>query len=137
LTRALLAEGADKVIAVERDERCLPALADISAAYPGKLDVISADAMAIDEASLLPQGARIAANLPYNVGTALLIRWLTLPVWPPFWARATLMFQRALRPSERAGAVALLGEDSVRREPAGFRAATVGDLVHRAAGAAP
>ena len=94
LTRALLAEGAGKVIAVERDERCLPALADISAAYPGKLEVICADAMAMDEAALLPQGARIAANLPYNVGTALLIRWLTLPVWPPFWASATLMFQK-------------------------------------------
>ena len=94
LTRALLAEGADKVIAVERDERCLPALADIAAAYPGKLEVISADAMAMDEGTLLPRGARIAANLPYNVGTALLIRWLTLPTWPPFWASATLMFQK-------------------------------------------
>ena len=101
LTRALLAEGAGKVIAVERDERCLPALAEISAAYPGKLEVISADAMAMDEVSLLPRGARIAANLPYNVGTALLIRWLTLPgakrpenAWPPFWASATLMFQK-------------------------------------------
>jgi 16S rRNA (adenine1518-N6/adenine1519-N6)-dimethyltransferase len=101
LTRALLAEGADKIIAVERDERCLSALADIAAAYPGKLEVISADAMTMDEAALLPQGARIAANLPYNVGTALLIKWLTLPgakrpsnEWPPFWASATLMFQK-------------------------------------------
>jgi 16S rRNA (adenine1518-N6/adenine1519-N6)-dimethyltransferase len=94
LTRALLSEGADKVIAVERDERCLPALADISAAYPGRLDVISADAMQTDETALLPQGARIAANLPYNVGTALLIKWLTSPAWPPFWASATLMFQK-------------------------------------------
>jgi 16S rRNA (adenine1518-N6/adenine1519-N6)-dimethyltransferase len=94
LTRALLAEGAEKVIAVERDARCLPALAKIAAAYPGKLDVISDDALELDEASLLPQDARIAANLPYNVGTALLIKWLTSETWPPFWQSATLMFQR-------------------------------------------
>jgi 16S rRNA (adenine1518-N6/adenine1519-N6)-dimethyltransferase len=82
LTRALLAEGAAKVVAVERDERCLPALADIAAAYPGRLEVIGGDAMGIDEAALFPPisgdgGARIAANLPYTVGTALLVRWLT------------------------------------------------------------
>ena len=94
LTRSLLAEGADKVIAVERDARCLPALAEIARTWPGKLDIISADAMAMDEAALLPQGARIAANLPYNVGTALLIKWLTTEEWPPFWQSATLMFQK-------------------------------------------
>jgi 16S rRNA (adenine1518-N6/adenine1519-N6)-dimethyltransferase len=94
LTRALLAEGADKVIAVERDQRCLPALAEIAEAHPGKLDVISADAMSLDEAAILPPGTRIAANLPYNVGTALLIKWLTGSHWPPFWASATLMFQK-------------------------------------------
>jgi 16S rRNA (adenine1518-N6/adenine1519-N6)-dimethyltransferase len=94
LTRALLAEGADRVIAVERDARCLPALEEISAAWPGKLEVISADALTLDETALLPRGARIAANLPYNVGTALLIKWLTLPAWPPFWSSLTLMFQR-------------------------------------------
>jgi 16S rRNA (adenine1518-N6/adenine1519-N6)-dimethyltransferase len=94
LTRSLLAEGADKVVAVERDARCLPALEEIARAWPGKLAVISADAMAMDEAALLPQGARIAANLPYNVGTALLIRWLTTDHWPPFWQSATLMFQK-------------------------------------------
>jgi len=93
LTRSLLAEGADKVIAVERDARCLPALEEIARAWPGKLDIISADAMAMDEAALLPQGARIAANLPYNVGTALLLRWLGDP-WPPWWSSLTLMFQR-------------------------------------------
>jgi len=92
LTRGLIMEGADKVIAVERDERCLPALAEITAAYPGKLEVISADAMTVNAS--LPPGTRIAANLPYNVGTALLIQWLTLPDWPPFWASATLMFQK-------------------------------------------
>jgi 16S rRNA (adenine1518-N6/adenine1519-N6)-dimethyltransferase len=94
LTRALLAEGADKVIAVERDARCLPALEQIAAAYPGKLDVISNDALALDEAALLPQGTRIAANLPYNVGTAILIKWLTVEAWPPVWASLTLMFQK-------------------------------------------
>ena len=94
LTRALLAEGADKVVAVERDARCLPALAEIAAAWPGKLEVISADAMALDEVAILPPGTRIAANLPYNVGTALLIKWLTSAQWPPFWAGATLMFQK-------------------------------------------
>jgi 16S rRNA (adenine1518-N6/adenine1519-N6)-dimethyltransferase len=98
LTRALLAEGAQKVIAVERDRRCLPALADIAAAYPARLEVICADAMALDEADVLPSdfhGAiRIAANLPYNVGTALLIKWLTGASWPPFWQSATLMFQK-------------------------------------------
>ena len=94
LTRALLMEGAAKVIAVERDTRCLPALAQIAEAYPGKLDVINADAMEMDEAALLPQGTAIAANLPYNVGTALLIKWLTVENWPPFWPSLTLMFQR-------------------------------------------
>jgi 16S rRNA (adenine1518-N6/adenine1519-N6)-dimethyltransferase len=94
LTRALLMEGAAKVIAVERDARCLPALEEIAAAYPGKLEVISADAMALDEKSILPEGTPIAANLPYNVGTALLIKWLTSDTWPPFWSSLTLMFQR-------------------------------------------
>src|SRR5882672_6679794 len=94
LTRALLSEGAGKVIAVERDSRCLPALEEIAAAYPGKLEVISADALALDEAAILPSGVRITANLPYNVGTALLIKWLTAPSWPPLWASLTLMFQK-------------------------------------------
>jgi 16S rRNA (adenine1518-N6/adenine1519-N6)-dimethyltransferase len=94
LTRALLAEGADRIIAVERDARCLPALAEIAAAWPGRLDVISDDALALDEAAILPRGVRIAANLPYNVGTAILIKWLTVPDWPPVWASLTLMFQK-------------------------------------------
>ena len=94
LTRALLGEGADKVIAVERDVRCLPALEEIAAAWPGKLRVISDDALELDEASILPQGVRIAANLPYNVGTAILIKWLTAQTWPPVWASLTLMFQK-------------------------------------------
>lgn len=95
LTRALLSEGAARVVAVERDERCLPALAEIAAAYPGKLDIVSADAMTIDESELFAgTRVRIAANLPYNVGTALLVKWLTTEAWPPFWSSMTLMFQR-------------------------------------------
>jgi 16S rRNA (adenine1518-N6/adenine1519-N6)-dimethyltransferase len=94
LTRALLGEGANKVIAVERDQRCLPALEEIAQAWPGKLEVISADALTLDEAALLPRGVRMAANLPYNVGTALLIKWLTVDAWPPIWASLTLMFQK-------------------------------------------
>ena len=94
LTRALLGEGADKVIAVERDVRCLPALEEIAAAWPGKLEIISDDALKLDEAGILPRGSRIAANLPYNVGTAILIKWLTAPAWPPVWASLTLMFQK-------------------------------------------
>jgi 16S rRNA (adenine1518-N6/adenine1519-N6)-dimethyltransferase len=94
LTRALLSEGASYVIAVERDTRCLPALAEIAAAWPGKLEVIAQDALKLDDAAVLPQGVRIAANLPYNVGTAILIKWLTSESWPPLWASLTLMFQK-------------------------------------------
>jgi 16S rRNA (adenine1518-N6/adenine1519-N6)-dimethyltransferase len=94
LTRALLSEGAGKVIAVERDARCLPALEQVAAAWPGRLEVISADAMTLDETAILPNGARVAANLPYNVGTAILIKWLTVQSWPPVWASLTLMFQK-------------------------------------------
>jgi 16S rRNA (adenine1518-N6/adenine1519-N6)-dimethyltransferase len=94
LTRALLSEGADKVIAVERDARCLPALEEIARAWPGKLQVISADALELDEAAILPKGVRVAANLPYNVGTAILIKWLTAENWPPLWASLSLMFQK-------------------------------------------
>jgi 16S rRNA (adenine1518-N6/adenine1519-N6)-dimethyltransferase len=99
LTRGLLAEGAARIIAVERDERCLAALAAVAMAYPGKLSVVSDDAMKVDEAGLLAAHGitgpvRVAANLPYNVGTALLIKWLSAPVWPPFFSSLTLMFQR-------------------------------------------
>jgi len=95
LTRALLASGASRVVAIERDARCLPALAEIGARYPGRLDVIEGDALTIDPRPALGNGpVRIVANLPYNVGTALLIQWLTGPQWPPFYASLTLMFQR-------------------------------------------
>ncbi len=110
LTRALLSEGAGKVIAVERDARCLPALEEIAQAWPGKLEVISADALKLEEAAILRSfdisgGVRVAANLPYNVGTALLIKWLTAESWPPVWASLTLMFQKevAQRITARAG----------------------------------
>ncbi|WP_026015013.1 16S rRNA (adenine(1518)-N(6)/adenine(1519)-N(6))-dimethyltransferase RsmA [Chelatococcus sp. GW1] len=95
LTRALLAGGARHVLAIERDERCLPALAEIAERYPGRLTVINADALELDPTAHLPPGpARIVANLPYNVGTALLIGWLTAEPWPPWWESLTLMFQR-------------------------------------------
>jgi 16S rRNA (adenine1518-N6/adenine1519-N6)-dimethyltransferase len=95
LTRALLAEGAAKVVAVERDERCIPALEEIADAYPGRLEIVRGDALALDERTLLKdEPVRIAANLPYNIGTALLVKWLTAPDWPPFWQSLTLMFQR-------------------------------------------
>jgi 16S rRNA (adenine1518-N6/adenine1519-N6)-dimethyltransferase len=83
------------VVAIERDSRCLPALAEISAHYPGRLEVIEADALAFDPRPQAGSGlVRIIANLPYNVGTALLTGWLTLEAWPPWWASLTLMFQR-------------------------------------------
>jgi 16S rRNA (adenine1518-N6/adenine1519-N6)-dimethyltransferase len=96
LTRALLANGAKKVIAVERDERCLPALAEIAAHYPDRLQVISGDAMTVSLTDYLPpdEPCRIVANLPYNIGTALLINWLETMPWPPFFESLTLMFQR-------------------------------------------
>jgi len=94
LTRGLLSEGARKVVAVEKDTRCIAALNDIAAAYPGKLEVINGDALEIDPLAHLTPPIRVAANLPYNVGTELLVRWLTPPEWPPFWQSLTLMFQR-------------------------------------------
>ena len=95
LTRALLAEGAARVVAIERDPRALPALAEIAAHYPGRLHVVDADALAFDPRPLVGSGpARIVANLPYNVGTALLTGWLDGEVWPPWWDQAVLMFQR-------------------------------------------
>lgn len=94
LTRGLLVEGARHVVAIEKDPRCIAALNQIAAAYPGRLTVIEGDAMEVDLSSLLTAPIRIAANLPYNVGTELLIRWLTPKVWPPFWQSMTLMFQR-------------------------------------------
>ncbi|MBP2235029.1 16S rRNA (adenine1518-N6/adenine1519-N6)-dimethyltransferase [Sinorhizobium kostiense] len=94
LTRAILALGAKKVVAVERDARCLPALAEIGAHYPDRLEVIEADALKVDFEQLAGGPVRIIANLPYNVGTQLLVNWLLPKHWPPFWQSMTLMFQR-------------------------------------------
>ena len=95
LTRALLSLGARRVIAVERDERALAALAEIAAHYPGRLDIVSGDALKIDVREQLgPERARIVANLPYNIGTVLLIQWLTAEPWPPWYESMVLMFQR-------------------------------------------
>jgi len=94
LTRGLLAEGARRVLAVEKDPRCMPALAEIAAHYPGRLEVENGDALQVDVKSRLNAPVRIVANLPYNVGTELLVGWLTPPEWPPFWSSLTLMFQK-------------------------------------------
>jgi 16S rRNA (adenine1518-N6/adenine1519-N6)-dimethyltransferase len=113
LTRALLAQGAKRVVAIERDERCLAALEEIVQKYPGRLDVTCADAMTIDYPAFLAEKGvlgpvRICANLPYNVGTPLLAGWLTQKSWPPFYERMVLMFQREVAerivatPRERA-----------------------------------
>ncbi|OJF94473.1 16S rRNA (adenine(1518)-N(6)/adenine(1519)-N(6))-dimethyltransferase RsmA [Pararhizobium antarcticum] len=96
LTRAILALGAKKVIAIERDARCLPALAEIADHYPGRLDVIEGDALQTPFETLVTDGSpvRVIANLPYNVGTQLLVNWLLPETWPPFYQSLTLMFQR-------------------------------------------
>ncbi|MGL4199789.1 16S rRNA (adenine(1518)-N(6)/adenine(1519)-N(6))-dimethyltransferase [Rhizobium sp. TH135] len=95
LTRAILALGAKKVVAIERDPRCLPALQEISDHYPGRLEVIEGDALKIDFQDLAKgEPVKIIANLPYNVGTQLLVNWLLPAQWPPFWQSLTLMFQK-------------------------------------------
>ncbi len=95
LTRALLALGARRVVAVERDERAIAALEEIAAHYPGRLDIVAADALAFDPRSHFDGGpVRIVANLPYNIATALLIAWVTAEPWPPWFEAAVLMFQR-------------------------------------------
>ena len=93
LTRALLRAGA-RVTAIEMDRRCLPALAELSEAYPGKLRVVQGDALKLDHDELMGEPYAVAANLPYNVGTALLVRWLGGESWPPRWTSLTLMFQQ-------------------------------------------
>jgi 16S rRNA (adenine1518-N6/adenine1519-N6)-dimethyltransferase len=94
LTRGLLAEGARQVLAIEKDSRCLPALEEISEAYPGRLSVLNADALEVDPLAHLVPPIKVVANLPYNVGTELLVRWLTPKDWPPAWESLTLMFQK-------------------------------------------
>ena len=94
LTRGLLAAGARRIVALEKDPRCMPALAQIAAAYPGRLNVFNADALEFDMRGQLTGPVRVVANLPYNVGTELLVRWLTPKDWPPFWSSLALMFQK-------------------------------------------
>ncbi len=94
LTRALLAAGAKRVVAIERDPRCLDALAEIARNYPGRLSVVEGDAMVFDPRDMFAGRPRIVSNLPYNVGTALLVRWLSADAWPPWWQSMTLLFQR-------------------------------------------
>jgi 16S rRNA (adenine1518-N6/adenine1519-N6)-dimethyltransferase len=131
LTRALLDAGA-QVIAVERDRRCLPALADLERDYPRRLQVIEGDALEQDEAALAGDNVHIVANLPYNVGTALLLRWLESDEWPPFWASLTLMFQREV--AERIVARADTDHYGRLSIAAQWRcAASLAMLVHRSA----
>lgn len=95
LTRALLMHGAKRVVAIERDDRCLAALAEISDHYPGRLEIIAGDALKTDFSAIADGSpVKIVSNLPYNIGTELLVRWLTVTDWPPFWSSLTLMFQR-------------------------------------------
>jgi 16S rRNA (adenine1518-N6/adenine1519-N6)-dimethyltransferase len=117
LTRGLLAEGARRVLAIEKDARCLPALAQIADAYPGRLHVVNGDALEVDPLAHLTPPVRVVANLPYNVGTELLVRWLTPASWPPFWQSLTLMFQKEVaeriiaKPGSKAyGRLALLAQ---------------------------
>jgi 16S rRNA (adenine1518-N6/adenine1519-N6)-dimethyltransferase len=117
LTRALLMEGARKVVAIERDPRCLAALAEIARANPTRLEVIEGDALAVDPTPLLTAPVRIVANLPYNIGTELFVRWLTPPDWPPYWTSLTLMFQKEVaerivaRPGSKAyGRLSILAQ---------------------------
>lgn len=117
LTRGLLAEGARRVLAVEKDPRCLPALAEIAEAYPERLEVVGGDALEINALDRLTAPIAICANLPYNVGTELLVRWLTPKVWPPVWTSLTLMFQKEVaqrivaQPGDKAyGRLAVLAQ---------------------------
>jgi 16S rRNA (adenine1518-N6/adenine1519-N6)-dimethyltransferase len=105
LTRALLAEGATSLIAIEMDERAVPALEEIASHYPGRLTIIREDALQQDWQRILPKPSKIVANLPYNIGTALLVQWLSMEPWPPPYASLTLMFQKevALRIVAKAG----------------------------------
>jgi 16S rRNA (adenine1518-N6/adenine1519-N6)-dimethyltransferase len=94
LTRALLSEGAEKVVAVETDRRAIPALEEIGAAFLGRLSVVAADALTVDWPKIAAGPSKIVANLPYNIATALLVGWLTAEPWPPWYASMTLMFQK-------------------------------------------
>jgi len=131
LTRALLLAGA-RVTAIERDRRCLPALAELEAAFPGRLRVIEGDALAIDTRALFARPPHILSNLPYNIGTALTVGWLSADPWPPWWRSATLMFQREV--AERVVAVPDTGAYGRLAVLAQWRAtARIAMPVHRSA----
>ena len=131
LTRALLEAGA-RVVAVERDRRCIAPLAELQAEYGDRLAVVEGDALEIGERAVAGEGAHVVANLPYNVGTALLLRWLGGEFWPPWWSSLTLMFQREV--AERI--VAAPGSEHYGRlsVAAQWRSrARIAMLVHRSA----
>ena len=94
LTRSLLNEGARKVVAIEKDSRCIAALEEIQSIFPGRLKLLQGDALSTNASEHLADPVRIIANLPYNIGTELLVRWLTSKTWPSFWQSMTLMFQK-------------------------------------------
>ena len=94
LTRSLLDEGARKVVAIEKDSRCIEALEEIQATFPGRVKLLQGDALSTNASEHLSEPVRIIANLPYNIGTELLVRWLTSKTWPSFWQSMTLMFQK-------------------------------------------
>jgi 16S rRNA (adenine1518-N6/adenine1519-N6)-dimethyltransferase len=96
LTRGLLSENAKKIIAIEKDVRCIPALTEIAEYYPGKLEIIQGDALTYLISSNTTSPVHIFSNLPYNIGTVLLAKWLDPPEWPPIWNSLTLMFQKEL-----------------------------------------
>ena len=150
LTRALLALGARRVIAVERDERALAPLDYIAKRYPGRLEIVHADAQRFDPRPMLGgERAKIVANLPYNIATALLVDWLSIEPWPPWYDMMVLMFQRevaerivaarrrrGLWPARRARQLARRDQDPVRHFAGRLRAAAQGHLLGGAAGAA-
>ena len=147
LTRALLALGAKRVIAIERDERAIAALEEISTRYPGRLDIVAGDALRFDPRSALAGArAKVVANLPYNIATALLVDWLTIEPWPPWYDLLVLMFQRevaerivAVPGSKTYGRLSVLAGWRTQAKilfdvaPIGLRAAAEGDVFSRAA----
>jgi 16S rRNA (adenine1518-N6/adenine1519-N6)-dimethyltransferase len=108
LTRGLLSEGAHRVVAIEKDKRCISALREIQNHYPDRLKIIEGDACEIQQDKYFTKPVKVVANLPYNIGTKLLIKWLTAKDWPPFWHSLTLMFQNevaeriAAQPDEKS-----------------------------------
>ena len=108
LTRGLLSEGAHKIVAIEKDRRCILALKEIQKHYPERLQIIEGDASEIQQKKYFTKPVKVVANLPYNIGTKLLIEWLTTKDWPPFWHSLTLMFQNevaeriAAKPGEKS-----------------------------------